>query len=362
MPENEKHQQGLASQFEWNLPLRLPAPLKAGDEVAIVSPSWGGASLFPHRYELGLSRLADVFGLRLREMPNASKPPDWLAANPEARADDINSAFADKSISALVAAIGGNDAFRMMPHLDLGIIANNPKILLGFSDVTWLHFACSKAGLASFHGPTVMTGFAENGSIAPLTESSLRRALFLGEGAGPLGTRADWTREPTDWADPLALNIPRRRRRSSGPRLLQGRGTARGRLLGGCAEVLEEIKDSPWWPPPEYWAGTIMFLETSTTTSCAVVRQWMCDYVARGIARHWKGVLIGRPGGCAGRSEAEAVYEGVCAPLAEAGLAHIPVIGDLDIGHSDPMVTLRYGDIAFIDTLGPVVVVETGGR
>lgn len=357
MREDEGAEPGTTCPGEWARPLVRPAPLRGGDRIAVVSPSWGGAAAFPHRYELGLTRLRDIFGLRIREMPNSTRPHDWLTANPRARAEDVNRAFADKSVAAIIAAIGGEDARHMMPYLDLGVMAANPKPLLGFSDITWLHFACLKAGLASLHGPTVMTGLAENHAISPLTESSLRRALFLEGGAGRIGAGTDWTQERTDWSDPDALAVPRRRRRSSGAVLLQGCVNAKGRLLGGCAEVLEEIKGTAWWPPLDYWTGTIFFLETATTTSHSTVRNWTSDYIERGIAERWAGVLIGRPGGCNGRHQAEGVYKGVCGPLADAGLNHIPVIGDLDIGHTDPMITLRYGDMASIETPGPTVVV-----
>lgn len=74
--------------------MKKPARLKQGDTVAIVSPSWGGPSVFPHVYENGLEVLRE-WGLNIREFPTARADANFLRANPQIRAKDINDAFAD---------------------------------------------------------------------------------------------------------------------------------------------------------------------------------------------------------------------------------------------------------------------------
>lgn len=86
-----------------------PLPLKSGDKVAIVSPSSGMPFLFPWVYEQGMERLRNVFQLEPIEFPTARQSPEYLSRNPQARAEDINKAFADPSIKAITATIGGND-------------------------------------------------------------------------------------------------------------------------------------------------------------------------------------------------------------------------------------------------------------
>lgn len=149
----------------WQRPLVKPRALRPGDRVAIVSTSWGGPAVFPYRYEAGKRYLADAFGLAPVEMPHALREADWLDQNPQARAEDIHAAFSDPSIRGVIASIGGDDAIRLIRHIDLSLIADNPKVFLGYSDPTVLHFGCLKAGLCSFYGPTIMSGFAENGGM-----------------------------------------------------------------------------------------------------------------------------------------------------------------------------------------------------
>ena len=335
----------------WQKPLVKPRALQAGDRVAIVSTSWGGPAVFPHRYEAGRRYLTEAFGLEPVAMPYALRDAAWLDRNPAARADDIHTAFADPSIKGIIASIGGDDAIRLIPHIDLNVIAGNPKVFLGYSDPTVLHFGCLKAGLGSFYGPTIMAGFAENGGMHAYAETSLRKAVFETAPIGEIARNAEgWTVEHLPWADPDNQNRRRALRPSTGPRVLQGEGTVRGHLIGGCAEVLEMLKGSDWWPPAEYWDGAILFYETSEEGPAAgQVIRWLRNFAAQGILARLSGIVLGRPGGQgddAYRTEQEAA---VVRALDEAGLQNLPVLAELDFGHTDPIATLPYGVMAEID-------------
>src|SRR5688572_25192737 len=96
-----------------------PRKLNPGDKIATVSLSWGGPSVFPHRYQIGVQQLKDEFRLQVMEMPNTLRDADWLAKNPRARADDLMQAFADPSIKGIFATIGGDDSIRLLPFIDL---------------------------------------------------------------------------------------------------------------------------------------------------------------------------------------------------------------------------------------------------
>ena len=100
--------------------------LKKGDTIAIVSPSWGGPSIFPHIYESGIKTL-EKLGFKIKEFPTARKQADYLYKNPKFRAKDINDAFADKEIKAIFTSIGGEDSIRILPFIDLEIIKTIQK-------------------------------------------------------------------------------------------------------------------------------------------------------------------------------------------------------------------------------------------
>ena len=115
-----------------------PKKLKSGDRIAIVSPSWGGPHTFPAIYEAGLNIMRTHLELEPVEYPTARMEPDKLSRNPELRANDINTAFSDDSISGIIVSIGGDDSVRLLPYLDTELILSNPKMLMGYSDTTTL--------------------------------------------------------------------------------------------------------------------------------------------------------------------------------------------------------------------------------
>ncbi len=283
-------------------------------------------------------------------MPHALDDPLSVARNPQGRADDLNAAFADPSIRAVIASIGGDDSVRVLPYLDLELIAANPKVYLGYSDSTSIHFAIRKAGVTSFYGPTVMAGFAENVEPFAYTLDSVRRTVFE---TAPVGLvephRAGFTDEFLEWGDPALRDRRRTLKPSTGPRMLQGRGVVRGPLIGGCAEVLESLKGTPWWPPLELWQGAILFYETSEERPKAeYVLRWLRNFGSQGILRVLSGIIVGRPYGLEQDRQAEFDATIVHA-LDEEGLIDLPVLVNLDFGHTDPIFTLPYGIVAEID-------------
>ena len=157
-----------------------PRCLRKGDKIAIVSLSWGGIgeSNLIHKYHIAKERLENQFGLKVEPMPNALKGIEFISSHPELRAKDLMQAFSDKTISAIICSIGGDDTIRLLPYIDYEIIHNNPKIFMGYSDSTINHFMMYKAGLVSFYGPSFMCEFGEYCSIPDYTVKSVNDILF----------------------------------------------------------------------------------------------------------------------------------------------------------------------------------------
>ena len=329
-----------------------PARLREGDRIAVVSPSWGGPGTFPQRYEAGVAQLRAEFGLEAVAMPHALRDAEWVARNPQARAEDLMAAFADPAIKGIIASIGGDDSLRILRHLDLGVIRENPKVFLGFSDNTMTHLACYKAGLVSFYGPTIMAGFAENAGMFRYMIDSVRRTLFDADPIGVVPPNRDgWTVEHLDWGDPSLQTRRRALQPSTGWRWLQGTGAREGRLLGGCLEVLDWARGTEFWPAPAAWDNAILFIETSEEAPPPhAVTRILRTYAAQGILGRRAAVLVGRPGGGVPASEFPAYDAAVLQVVAEEeGLADLPVVAGMDFGHTDPMMVLPYGLLARVD-------------
>ncbi len=320
-----------------------PKKLNKGDKVAAISLSWGGAGEFPHRYEAGKKQIQDVFGLEVVETRNALKSAEWIYKNPEARAEDLMEALADKSVKAIISNIGGEDSIRILPYLDFDIIKNNPKIFIGFSDSTVTHFCFYKAGVTSFYGTSLLVGFAENNGMHQYQIEDIKRTLFSNKIIEEIkaNTRG-WTSERLEWNIPENQNISRRLEKSDGWNFLQGSETVSGELLGGCLDVLEVLKGTSLWVKPNDWKNKIMFIETSESMMQPnYFRGILRNYAASGILKNIKGLLMGRPYNNQYAKEYESILKQVI--VNEEGLSNLPIITNMDFGHTCPTFTIPYG-------------------
>ncbi|MDQ2701389.1 MAG: LD-carboxypeptidase [Pseudomonadota bacterium] len=212
----------------------LPLPLNPGDTVALVSPSAATAE----RIDLQLAREAmQALGFKVKTGDHYASRRGHLAGTDAERAADLNAAFADKSVKAIVCVRGGSGAARLLPLLDYAAIRANPKVLLGYSDITALHNAIlAQAGLVTFHGPI------GSGSWNAFNVDQFRRLFFERE--------LMHYRNTTEHDEELV----QRKHRT----LTIAGGKARGELIGGNLSVLVGLAGSKYLPD---FAGRILFLE-----------------------------------------------------------------------------------------------------
>ncbi|NCU16649.1 S66 family peptidase [Pallidibacillus pasinlerensis] len=340
-----------------------PEKLQPGDKVATVSLSWGGAGdpELRWRYEQGVKRLKDVFGLEVVAMPYSLKGSEFIYNHPEARAEDLMNAFKDPSIKAIFSNIGGDESIRLLPYIDFDVIRNNPKIFMGFSDTTITHFICLKAGLSSFYGPAIMLDFAENVAMHDYTIKYVKRTLFSDEPIGKIEPAKEWTSELLDWAIPEYRNRKRKMNPNHGPEVLQGSGIVSGKLIGGCIEVLEFMKGTELWPEPRTWDDSILFFETSEDkTEPQYITYWLRNYAAQGILQKAKGIIFAKP---YDEVYYEEYKEAILTVMNEYGLTNIPILYNLNFGHTEPKFIIPYGALAEIDCENKAFsILESGVR
>ncbi|MDC3957431.1 LD-carboxypeptidase [Polyangium jinanense] len=335
-------------------PIR-PRHLRPGDTVAVVSPSWGGPALFPHVFERGLAVLREDFGLRVREMPTARMTPAALQADPRARAADLHHAFADPEIAAIIASIGGEDSVRVLPYLDRELIRTNPKILMGFSDTTTLLTFANQLGLVTFHGPSVMAGFAQLRALPPACAAHLREMLFSAAPTYTYRPYGAYIEGYLAWNDPANTGLVEPLRDDPGGfRRLQGTSPAMGRLFGGCIEVLELMKGTSFWPEPAFWTGRILLFETSEEVPPpARVGYFLRNYGMQGIFDRVAGIVFGRARGYTPEQKRELEERIVSIVAGEFGRTDIPIVTNVDFGHTDPQLVMPLGVLAELDPAGP---------
>ena len=271
---------------------------------------------------------------------------EYIYNHPEKRAEDLMNAFKDNSIKGIIACIGGIESIRMLPYIDFDIINKNPKVFMGYSDTTTTHLFCYKAGISSIYGPTLLVDFAENVCMNQYTVEYIEKTLFKSEVIGKIEPSLEWTSEYLPWEEKNKL-IQRKYKPNQGYELLQGKGTVQGRLIGGCFEVFDMLRGTEVFPKLEDFEDSILFLETSEEKPPVwFVECGLRNYGVNGILEKVKGIIFGKPLDEAHYEEYKKVIIKV---MKEFGKEDLPILCNMNFGHTEPKICLPYGALAEID-------------
>jgi muramoyltetrapeptide carboxypeptidase len=252
-------------------PMRKPPRLKAGDAVGLIEPAGFTEDHFDLAMILDTIR---AMGLVPKPAPHVLKRYGYLAGSDKDRAGDINAMYADNEVRAIFAVRGGWGCARVLPYLDFEAIRANPKLLVGFSDVTTLHLAfAARTGCPTIHGPNAAS------SWGALSWDSFRRLAFAGE-------MPTW-RSPPVSEDRLA---PRSGIRTFRP------GKSSGRLLGGNLATLAALVGTPYLPD---FTGAILFIEETGEAEYRLDRM-LTQLGLAGILGRLAGVAFGQCTRCTG--------------------------------------------------------------
>jgi muramoyltetrapeptide carboxypeptidase LdcA involved in peptidoglycan recycling len=174
----------------------------------------------------------------------------------------------------------------------------------------------------------------------------VNRTLFSNEMIGEIQPAKEWTSERLEW---IEENKNRRRtmRQNVGYEILQGSGVARGHLIGGCIEVLEFAKGTVLWPEKKYWNESILFFETSEEKpEPNNIKYWLRNYAIQGILQKANGIIFGKPQDEKYYDEYKVEIQKV---MKEFNLEDLPILYNLNFGHTEPKFILPYGAMAEIN-------------
>ncbi|MFC9424444.1 LD-carboxypeptidase [Streptomyces sp. NPDC056987] len=292
-------------------PLTRPARLRQGDRVAVVSPS---GPVPADRLDAGLAVLRgwDLDPVVAPHALDVHPRLGYLAGTDADRARDLQEAWCDPSVSAVLCARGGYGAQRMADLLDWDAIrAAGPKVFVGYSDITALHEAFAvRAGLVTLHGPmTAALTFLKD----PRTQESLRATLFEPESVRTLGLETARALVP---------------------------GRARGITLGGCVSLLAADLGTPYARPSA--AGGLLMIEDVGEEPYRIDRI-LTQLLRSGWLDGVAGVGLGSWAECG-------PYEEVRAVLADRlGGLGVPVVEELGFGHGETALTVPLGVPGVLD-------------
>ena len=324
-----------------------PGRLHKGDTIAVISPSWGcaGSSRVLWKYHSGCRRLEET-GLNVIHSPNALRGTAFLKANPQARADDLMWAFENKEIKAIIAAIGGNDASSLLPYLSAKTITGNPKIFCGYSDIMVLHLFCYRAGLMTFYGDNLLTTVAETGAWHPYSRHWFEKAFFDGSAIGEIKASDDWSFDGDNLTD---KSYKKTYVSNTGYYYVQGKGSVKGKLFGGHGDLMTlRLPDGEEIVRKEDMDGSILFFEDIPEFCDEEYMAGFFDWLGKkGYLQVLKGVIIGKM-----RMQKDFGTYAERIRSIVTGKYHrpdLPIMADLNFGHSSPVFILPYGAKAELD-------------
>lgn len=331
---------------------RYPPPLSPGDKIAVLSCSSGLPAILPLPFDLGLERLR-AFGLEPVEYPTTRV----FGADARDRARDVNAAFADPDVKGIIASIGGDDQVTVIGHLDAELIAANPKRFFGYSDNTNLLDFLWRQGLVAFHGGSVMVEFGRPTAMHPLSEASLRAAMFA-PGPFVLAEPGEYNDVNRDWADPQTFVLPPHSEPAPAWEWHHAERVVEGVTWGGCVEVLDMVVAAARVDDDAFGDGGVLLLETSEEMpSAEMVFRSVRGMGERGLLDRFDALLLGRAKGWSFERtndvDAKRAYQ---AEQAEAVLRAVSAyrqgmltVTGVDFGHTDPQLVLPYGGRVRVD-------------
>ena len=172
-------------------------------------------------------------------------------------------------------------------------------------------------------------------------------ALFDNSIIGNIEPSTIWTSERLSWEE-KNKDIKRKLEENNGYELLQGSGVAQGHLIGGCIEVLEMCKETKIWPSLREWEESIIFFETSEEKpEPRYLEYWLRNYASQGILQRCRGIIFGKPYDNLYYKEYAQVILAIIRE--ELKLVDLPILYNVNFGHTAPSITIPYGARAEIN-------------
>ena len=309
----------------------VPNKLKAGDEVRVIAPSRSMAILGEDCKKLATERLEELglkvtFGKHVMEAD-----PDYFAASKEARVEDLNDAFRDPNVRAILTVIGGFNSNQILDYIDYEAIKNDPKIFCGFSDITALSNAIhAKTGVVTYSGPH----YSSFGMLKGF-EYTLEyfKKMFFEENEFEITSSNEWS------DDAWFIDQENRKFIPNDGMFIINEGEAEGDIIGGNLCTLNLLQGTEYMPNIE---NKVLFLEDDDMAGKIFLMEFdrnLQSLIHMPEFKTVRGIVLGRS-----QVATEMTKEKWIKLIKnKPELANIPVVAGADFGHSTPIFTFPVG-------------------
>ena len=304
-----------------------PERLKVGDEIRIIAPSRSMAILNKEIINIANNRFQEL-GLKLSFGKHIYESDDFNSLSIESRLDDLHLAFSDKNVKAIITVIGGFNSNQLLKYIDWKLIKNNPKIFLGYSDITALNNAIfAKTGLVTYSGPHYST-FGQK-LYFDYTLEYFQKCLMMDN---PFEISASNSWSDDEWY----LDQNKRDLIDNQGHFVINKGEAQGTILGANLCTFNLLQGAEYFPDLE---SSILFLEDDYETVPHTFDRDLQSLIHLPNFNKVKGIAIGR-------FQKKSKMSGELLKKiikTKKELEGIPVIANVDFGHSDPKITFPIG-------------------
>ena len=314
----------------------IPNRLQKGDKVMIIAPARGVKIIGKDVREIAKERLESL-GLEVVFAPNAiDENWDYMGSSSiEKRVSDIHTAFSDKSVKGIMTIIGGANSNQLLKYLDYDLIRENPKVFCGFSDITALENAIlAKTGLITYYGPHFSSLGMKKGCDYTF-EHFIK--MLITDGKDDV--------EPSQiWSDDLwFLDQEKREFEANEGYWNIHNGIAEGTIIGGNLGTYNLLLGTSY--RPKFEKDTILFIEDTEGSTLADFERNLQALIYQDDFVNVKGIVIGRfqKGSKVTREGLEFIIN------TKAELKDLPIIANVDFGHSAPLLTIPLGGHAKLE-------------
>lgn len=319
--------------------------LQRGDKIGFFSPSSPITAIVPTRFERAKEFLKEK-GYILVEGTQTGKSDFYRSGTIEERAKELNILLRDPEIKCIISTIGGLNSNSLLPYIDYEAFKKNPKIIIGYSDVTAILLGIyAKTGITTFYGPALVASFGEFPPFVEETFSYFEDILIKKSNLPYQYKKPEfWTDEMIDWKQQDRSKILLKNEWIT---LKEGKVT--GRVIGGNLSTIMGFWGSQYMP--EIKKGDILFIEDSLKTAAIAERNFSFLKV-NGILDKVGGIIIGKHEKFDTQGTGRKYYE-IFQEV--AGELEIPILAEFDCCHTHPMFTLPLGATIELDTINQKV-------
>ncbi len=310
----------------------FPQKLKKGDEVRVIVSSRSFSLLSEETKNIASQRFSEL-GLKVSFGKHISETDEFLSSSIESRIEDIHEAFLDKNVKAVFTVLGGFNANQLLKYIDWDIIKNNPKIFCGYSDVTILNNSIyHKTGLVNYYGPHYST-FGQK-LYFDYTLDYFKKCL-LSEGEFLITPSDNWS------DDAWYINQEERNLIKNNGFLVINEGEATGIILGGNLCTLNLLQGTEYFPD---LSNSILFIEDDELSNPVTFDRDLQSLIHQPNFNKVKGLVIGRFQKISDVNNDKLIK----IIKTKKELDNIPVVANVDFGHTDPKTTFPIGGEAKI--------------